>query len=54
MLALIASGLSNQAVADQLILAVGTVKFYTGQIFGKLGVTSRTQAIARAHELHLL
>jgi predicted ATPase/DNA-binding CsgD family transcriptional regulator len=53
-LQLIADGLSNQQIADQLILSVGTVKFYTGQIYGKLGVNSRTQAIAQARTLSLL
>jgi predicted ATPase/DNA-binding CsgD family transcriptional regulator len=53
-LQLIAAGLSNQQIADQLILSVGTVKFYTGQIYGKLGVNSRTQAIAQARMLSLL
>jgi LuxR family maltose regulon positive regulatory protein len=33
---------------------VGTVKWYTGQIYGKLNVTNRTQAVARARELELL
>jgi predicted ATPase/DNA-binding NarL/FixJ family response regulator len=53
-LQLIAEGLSNQQIADQLILSVGTVKFYTGQIYGKLGVNSRTQAVAQARSLSLL
>jgi ATP/maltotriose-dependent transcriptional regulator MalT len=53
-LQLLARGLSNQEVAAELILSVGTVKFYTGQIYGKLGVNSRTQAIVHARELQLL
>jgi LuxR family maltose regulon positive regulatory protein len=53
-LRLVADGLSNQEVADALILAVGTVKAHVHTIYGKLGVQSRTQAIARAKELHLL
>ena len=53
-LQLIATGLSNQEIADRLILSVGTVKWYTGQIYSKLAVQSRTQAIARAHVLRLL
>lgn len=53
-LALIAQGLSNQAIADQLVITVGTVKSYTVAIYGKLGVRSRTQAIAMARELKLL
>jgi LuxR family maltose regulon positive regulatory protein len=53
-LRLLAAGLTNQAIADQLYLAVGTVKKYTSNIYGKLGVGSRTQAAARARELGLL
>lgn len=49
----IASGESNQEIAQQLVLSVGTVKWYVSQIFGKLQVRSRTQAIARARALHL-
>jgi predicted ATPase/DNA-binding CsgD family transcriptional regulator/Tfp pilus assembly protein PilF len=51
---LIATGLSNKDIADRLVISVGTVKAYTGQIYGKLGVNSRTQAVARARELSLL
>jgi predicted ATPase/DNA-binding CsgD family transcriptional regulator len=53
-LGLVAQGLSNQQIANELILSVGTVKFYTGQIYGKLGVNSRTQAVAQARSLRLL
>jgi predicted ATPase/DNA-binding CsgD family transcriptional regulator len=51
---LIATGLTNQQIADRLVVAVGTVKYYTAQIYGKLGVHSRTQAVAQARELALL
>jgi predicted ATPase/DNA-binding CsgD family transcriptional regulator len=51
---LIAAGLTNAEIAEQLIIAIGTVKSYTGNIYGKLGVRSRTQAVARARELALL
>lgn len=47
----IAQGLNNQQIADTLVLSLGTVKWYTGQIYSKLGVASRTQAIARARKL---
>jgi ATP/maltotriose-dependent transcriptional regulator MalT len=50
----IAEGLSNQAIADRLFLSLGTVKWYTGQIYGKLSVQTRTQAIAQARALHII
>jgi len=53
-LRLVADGLSNHEIADLLILAIGTVKAHVHTIYGKLGVQSRTQAIARARELSLL
>lgn len=53
-LALIAQGLSNQAIADRLVITVGTVKSYAVAIYSKLGVRSRTQAVALARELKLL
>jgi len=48
------AGLSNSAMAQELVVTVGTVKSHVNHIYGKLGVNSRTQAIARAHTLHLL
>ncbi len=53
-LRLIAAGHSNAEIAKALVIAVSTVKTHTNTIFGKLGVASRTQAVARARELHLL
>jgi LuxR family maltose regulon positive regulatory protein len=53
-LRLIAAGHSNAEIAKALVIALSTVKTHTNTIFGKLGVASRTQAIARARELHLL
>ncbi len=47
-LRLIAAGLSNRQIADALILTVGTVKWHLNNIYGKLGVGSRTQAVAEA------
>jgi LuxR family maltose regulon positive regulatory protein len=52
-LRLIAGGLSNREIADKLVIAPGTVKAHAYNIYQKLGVSSRTQAIARARELHL-
>jgi LuxR family maltose regulon positive regulatory protein len=53
-LQLIAQGLSNQAIGSQLFLALSTVKGHNRNIFAKLQVQSRTEAIARARELGLL
>ncbi|MBN1136192.1 MAG: hypothetical protein JXM73_06385, partial [Anaerolineae bacterium] len=53
-LRLIAAGLSNQEIAEELVVAVSTVKWHINNLYGKLGVSSRTQAIARARELELL
>jgi len=51
---LINQGLSNKDIADKLVIALNTVKRHTSSIYGKLGVRSRTQAIARARELGLI
>jgi CubicO group peptidase (beta-lactamase class C family) len=53
-LALLAEGLTNREIASRLFLALNTVKAHTGNIYGKLNVHSRTQAIARAQALGLL
>jgi LuxR family maltose regulon positive regulatory protein len=53
-LRLISSGLSNQEIADRLVIAMTTVKWHVRQIFNKLNVNSRTQVLARARELSLL
>ncbi len=53
-LELVAAGLSNREIAEKLIFSVGTVKWYVNQIYSKLQVTSRTQAVARARDLALL
>jgi LuxR family maltose regulon positive regulatory protein len=47
-------GLSNQKSRRRLYLSAGTVKTHTHNLYSKLGVQSRTQAIARAKELSLL
>jgi LuxR family maltose regulon positive regulatory protein len=51
---LIAKGLTNPQIAEQLIVATGTVKAHTSSIYSKLGVTNRVQAVARARELGLI
>lgn len=53
-LSLVADGLSNKDIADRLVISITTVKTHVGNIFLKMGVTSRTQAVARAKELGLL
>jgi LuxR family maltose regulon positive regulatory protein len=53
-LRLIGEGLSNPQIAKQLIVAIGTIKAHTNNIFRKLNVTNRVQAVTRARELHLL
>jgi predicted ATPase/DNA-binding CsgD family transcriptional regulator len=53
-LTLIDQGLSNPEIAGRLIIGLETVRWYTKQIYSKLGVHSRTQAIYRARELRLL
>ena len=53
-LRLIAQGLSNQAIGKQLYIAEGTVKRHVNNIYGKLQVASRTQALAVGRELRLL
>jgi LuxR family transcriptional regulator, maltose regulon positive regulatory protein len=53
-LKLIASGCSNQEIAAQLVLSEKTVKRHISNIYGKLGVKTRTQAVASGRELKLL
>jgi len=53
-LQLLAEGLTNQEIAARLFLTLNTVKVHTRNIYSKLNVHSRTQAIARSQELGLL
>ncbi|MCA9956825.1 MAG: tetratricopeptide repeat protein, partial [Anaerolineales bacterium] len=53
-LQLIAKGLTNQEIAVQLFLALNTIKAHTRNIYSKLGVNSRIQAVARARDLGVL
>lgn len=53
-LRLLAAGHANKEIGEILVVAVGTVKKHIKNIFRKLAVHSRTQAIARAQELDLL
>jgi LuxR family maltose regulon positive regulatory protein len=51
---LVAQGRSNRQIAVQLSISPHTVKWHAGNIYGKLSVANRTQAVARARELDLL
>jgi DNA-binding NarL/FixJ family response regulator len=53
-LRLVAVGMTNPQIAAQLVIGAGTVKTHTLNIYRKLDVANRTQAIARAQELGLL
>ena len=50
----LAGGLSDQQIADELHLSLHTVKWYNRQIYGKLGVNRRMQAVAQAQSLGVL
>jgi LuxR family maltose regulon positive regulatory protein len=51
---LISKGYSNPEIASELVVTLNTIKKHTSNIYSKLGVRSRTQAVARAQELNLL
>jgi LuxR family maltose regulon positive regulatory protein len=53
-LRLLAAGLSNKEIANTLIITVGTVKKHINNIYGKLEVHRRTEAVARARDLDIL
>jgi LuxR family maltose regulon positive regulatory protein len=53
-LRLIAAGMRNQQIADHLFISLATVKRHIANAYGKLGVSHRTEAVARATELNLL
>jgi len=53
-LQLIAEGLTNPEIASRLFLSLNTVKVHARNIYGKLGVHNRTQAVARARVLGVL
>lgn len=53
-LELIANGLSNQEIADKLFVSLNTIKTHSSNLFLKLEVSRRTQAIQKAKELRLI
>jgi len=53
-LELIAKGNSNQEIADKLFVSLNTIKTHSSNLFVKLDVKRRTQAIQRAKELRLI
>jgi LuxR family maltose regulon positive regulatory protein len=53
-LGLLATGMSNQQIAAELVVSVDTVKKHVSHILGKLDAATRTQAVARARELAVL
>jgi len=53
-LRLMAAGRSNREIAGELVIAIGTVKRHTANIFDRLDVRNRTEAVAQARRLGLL
>ena len=51
---MLAAGKRNRQIADELVVTLDTVKRHVSHIFDKLGAASRTEAVARARELHLV
>jgi two-component system, NarL family, response regulator LiaR len=53
-LELMARGLSNQEIADKLFVSLNTIKTHSSNLFLKLEVSRRTQAVQKAKELRLI
>jgi LuxR family maltose regulon positive regulatory protein len=53
-LAMLAAGQSNHAIARELVVTLDTVKKHVSHVLGKLGPATRTEAVARARQLGLI
>lgn len=53
-LELMAKGLSNQEIAEQLFVSLNTIKTHSGKLFEKMDVKRRTQAIEKAKRLSII
>jgi len=53
-LGLLAKGLTNPEIAARLFLSPNTIKVHARNLYGKLGVHNRTQAVVRARDLGIL
>ena len=53
-LTLIAAGLKNKEIAEQLVVSLNTVLYHNKNIYSKLGVNKRTLAVTKARELNLI
>ncbi len=53
-LQLLAAGMPNQAIAEQLVVSLDTAKKHVSHVLGKLGAANRTEAVTRARQLSLI
>ena len=53
-LTLLDQAMSDREIAEKLVLSLNSVKWYTRQVYGKLGVANRKEAVAKARELGLI
>jgi DNA-binding CsgD family transcriptional regulator len=53
-LVLVADGLRNREIAERLGISEHTVKFHLAAVFGKLGASSRTEAVRRGFQLRII
>lgn len=51
---LIAEGMSNDEISKKLYITIGTVKWYINNIYAKIGVNKRTQAVKKAQQLGII